>query len=337
MVIKASARPAVKPLVEALLGDDAVMRESAIARLAIIGSRAGAPLMTAFAEARDREARVALLRAMEAIADRRAAPVAAGALQDGGDVAVAAVGVLRALLTASHLPTATAALDRLVSTSLDRTAEHRVRVAAFESLQDMPEVRRRIANALRDAGDTVLRMEREDGAQRAAEADALWADAVAGRLPDDPGALRDVVRSRASSTPLTVLRRLIEAIRTREAAASGARGAEWRALRGTLHQTLALRGSRVALYDLRETIAEAAEPLPVSYLAALHVLGDASCLEPLAAAYARAAGRDAWWRHQLAAAFDAVARRERVTRRHAAWKRIESRWPEILSAAADLQ
>ena len=41
------------------------------------------------------------------------------------------------------------------------------------------------------------------------------------------------------------------------------------AVRGALHQALALRGSRVALYDLRETIERPPAPLPSSFLAAL--------------------------------------------------------------------
>jgi hypothetical protein len=95
-----------------------------------------------------------------------------------------------------------------------------------------------------------------------------------------------------------------------------------------LHQALALRGSRVAMYDLRETIEGARGPVPVSFLAALHVVGDASCLEPLAAACARTGTGDARWRHQLGEAFHAIARREKVTTRHAVMKRIAARWPE---------
>ena len=112
------------------------------------------------------------------------------------------------------------------------------------------------------------------------------------------------------------------------------RKAAWRAVRGMLHQSLALRGSRVALYDLRETVEAASGPLPVTYLAALQVLGDASCLEPIAAAYSRAHEKDAWWRHQLATAFQTVARRERISKRHAVMKRIQGRWPAAAGAIA---
>ena len=65
-------------------------------------------------------------------------------------------------------------------------------------------------------------------------------------------------------------------LRAREARAA------WQNARGALHQALALRGSRVAVYDLRETIEQSRGPLPTSFVAALHVVGDASCLEPIA-------------------------------------------------------
>ena len=321
MPIKAAAD--LKSLVAALLGGDEVMRESAIARLTIAGPRAMDRLLPAYAGARDAESRIAVLRAMESIGDRRAAPIAVAALKEGGELAVAATGVLRSLLTSSHTPTATAALDALVSTVLDRSIEQRVRLAAFESLQDVPgKVRERVEAALRAEGEPA--------------SDAVWADAAAGRLPDHPGVLIEALKTRGASAPLTTLQRMVDAVRTAEPAVrSGERRAEWRAFRGALHQALARRGSRIALYDLRETLGAASEPLPVSYLAALHVLGDASCLEPIAAAYSRAGGRDGWWQRQLAAAFRAIAKRERITRRHAVMKRIQSRWPEAAAAIVD--
>ena len=121
---------------------------------------------------------------------------------------------------------------------------------------------------------------------------------------------------------------MIDLVRVREGSIeAGPKRDAWRAARGALHQALALRGSRLAIYDLRETLDETREPLPVSFLAALHVVGDESCVEPLARAFARTPD-DPRWRHQLGAAFRAIASREKVTRRHAAFKRIAARWPE---------
>jgi hypothetical protein len=146
-------------------------------------------------------------------------------------------------------------------------------------------------------------------------------------LPDEPRLLREALDARGGSTALSALQKLVDGVRTREAQGNPAQAA-WRALRGAIHQALALRGSRVALYDLRETL-ESAEPgLPASFLGAVQLVGDGTCLEPLAAAYARANGKDERWRAQLATAFRAVAARERVTRRHAVIKRILRRWPE---------
>jgi hypothetical protein len=103
---------------------------------------------------------------------------------------------------------------------------------------------------------------------------------------------------------------------------------DWRAARGAVHQALALRGSRVALYDLRETFARASGPLPSSFLAAVTMIGDESCVEPLASAYANAT-TDARWKGQLAQAFRAVVKRERITKRHSALRRALAKAPDL--------
>jgi hypothetical protein len=100
-----------------------------------------------------------------------------------------------------------------------------------------------------------------------------------------------------------------------------------------VHQALAARNSRLALYDLRDSLLEP-DRLPVAFLAALEEIGDETCLETLAAAYeASSRSGDAWWREHVAAAFRAIMQREGLTRRHAAVKRAMARWPD---AAADL-
>jgi hypothetical protein len=156
----------------------------------------------------------------------------------------------------------------------------------------------------------------------------VWQGALAGTLPERPGALAAAVRREGPTAALGALPKLIDLVRAKEAStrSAGVR-ADWRATRGALHEILARRGSRVAVYDLRESLVDAREPLDASFLSALHAVGDASCLEPLAAAYAKT--RDnARWRRELLAAFHAVARRERITRRHAVMKRIAARWPD---------
>lgn len=331
MVIKASAATEVGTLLDALAGGDDIHREAAVARLAVIGARAVDRLLRAYGEAVDRSVKLSILRVFEAVADRRTLPVARAAIRDGGDLAVAAAGVLRSLLTSEQAAASAEALDALVSAALDASHDRRLRLAAIEALQDVPgDARERVAAALSSDPAKDLRRAAKAMSDDSGAADALWRDALEGRLPDEAGALRGMISAKAAGAPLNGLRTLVDAVRERESRArSGAAG--WRAVRGSLHQALALRGSRVALYDLRESLEATAHPLPPSFLAALHVLGDESCLEPLAARWSAATGAgadDQRLRHQLAEAFKAIARREKITRRHAVLKRVAARHPD---------
>lgn len=331
MVIKASSAGEIRQLIVALSGDDEVRREAAIGRLAVIGPRAVDRLIAAYKETTERDTQIAVLRALEPLGDRRTVAVARTAIGEGGDLAVAAANALRALLDSPHGPSATDALDVLVAAALDPGTERRVRLAAFEALQDVPGgVRERVGAALREEADadddSGLKARAVEVPREAAAAEAVWQDALEGRLPDGAGVLRDGAQGRAPAAALSALQKLIDTIRAREGSVKGTKRAEWRALRGAMHQALALRGSRIAVYDLRESVEEAREPLPASFLAALHVVGDQSCLEPLAAAWSRT--EDARWKHQIATAFRTISRREKVTRRHATVKRIASRWPD---------
>src|SRR5262245_16202297 len=102
MVIRASAAAEIRTLVDALAGGDEVHREAAMARLAIIGSRAVERLIATYAKESDRRTRVSILRTLEAIGDHRSGALARQAIAEGGDVAVAAAGTLRSLLTSPN-------------------------------------------------------------------------------------------------------------------------------------------------------------------------------------------------------------------------------------------
>jgi hypothetical protein len=104
----------------------------------------------------------------------------------------------------------------------------------------------------------------------------------------------------------------------------------WAAARGAAHLALAQRGSRLGLYDLRDSLAAAHGTLPLEFLNALSLVGDASCLEPIAVAYAKSSATDAVWRRGLQQAFASIVERHRITRRHAVLKKIAQRWPELL-------
>jgi hypothetical protein len=297
-----------------------------MARIAVIGSRATDRLLGAYASARETPVKVNILRALEPIATGRALPIACEALQQGGDVAVAAASVLKPLLHARETSSATAALDVLVETALDPARDRRVRLAAYAALQDMPaDIVTRIGEALELTVDRATRQE--------AAHEALFADACDGRLPDDPTELRSAVLSMGSEAALGSLHSLIEAVRSREQSTKATAGrTAWQEVRGAAHHVLALRGSRIAVYDLRETLEAADAALPPSFLSALRGVGDVSCVEALAGALARAPAQDLWWRHQLASALRGIARRERITKRHAAMKRALARWPQAADA-----
>jgi hypothetical protein len=99
---------------------------------------------------------------------------------------------------------------------------------------------------------------------------------------DDAGALRHALSRSGETVSLPLLLRIVERVRQREASEPAAPREEWRLTRAAAHLSLANRGSRLALYDLRESLGAATAPLPVEFLAALSLIGDASCLEAIA-------------------------------------------------------
>ena len=331
MVIKASAAAEVRTLIGALGGPDPLRREAAIARLSVIGPRAVDRLLSTYRQTTDRAVRHDVLRVFQTVADYRVSDVARDALAGGGDLGVAAAGVLGTLLDATHADASAQALDALVAAALDRRAEHRLRVAALDALQAAPpHVRDRVSDALREDSDASVQASLDSETSERAPTDALWNDAIEGHLPDDPQSLRAAVNDRGGSAALASLQKLVDAVRAREAASPDEEDRRaWQAVRGLIHQTLALRGSRVALYDLRESVESAAAPLPASFMGALQALGDSLCLEPIASAYSRTS--DPAWQHQLASAMRVILRREKITRRSAVVKRVLTRAPALAS------
>jgi hypothetical protein len=169
---------------------------------------------------------------------------------------------------------------------------------------------------------------------QAVDAGALttWADGSGRELSADE--IRQVVARDGAGLPLPVLHRTIERLRALEAGAVPGAARDWLAVRGVVHQVLADRGSRVALYDLRESLERNAASLTVHMLAALGGLGDASCLEPVATAWAHTP--DPWLKGQLRDVFATIAEREGITRRHAVLKRIGAHHPALVEALSTL-
>jgi hypothetical protein len=311
VVIRRSAAGEVRQLVERLTGDDPVRREAAVARLAVIGPRAVATRA----------------RALEG-----PLPAPAARLVDAAEIEVAsaAVAVLRGFLRATAGALASASFERLTGVTLDPTRPEPVRTAALEALSDLPpattaqvirelenDPSRNLANLARHPADGPALPSRLAEITQAAEC-------------PDPADLRPMLAAQGASAPLPALRRLVDLLRERETAETAtSRRTEWQGARAAVHQALATRGSRLALYDLRETLPAVPGPLPVGFVAALEAVGDASCLPDLAAAYVRARqARDDWWTEHLARTFRTIVARERLTRRSAAIRQVASKWPQ---------
>jgi hypothetical protein len=336
MPIQRSAGAEIKLLIEAIAGSDDTAREAAVARLAIIGPRAVERLLQEFAGGTT-AVRLGALRALEAIADPRALTAARSALHDGSPlVQAAAIGTLRAL-AAGASPAARDAFDALVATVLDRRRSATIRLAAWDALGDTSDdARESLRRAVADDPDPEFAggLRRRGGSP---PSDAgTWEQAVAGQLPALPAPLKTALAAHGSGAPLASLQRLIDHVRVREDQEADPHLREqWRALRGALHQTLAARGSRLALYDLRDSFLTS-DRLPGAFLAAIEEIGDATCLDQIAAAYDfTSRSGDTWVREHLASAFRAILRREGLTRRHAAVKRVLARWPDAATALLD--
>ncbi|MCU1385076.1 MAG: hypothetical protein JWL71_3773 [Acidobacteria bacterium] len=335
MAIKASSSKQIDALIADLGASRVVTRETAVARLTLLGVRAVDRVLAAAASASSVEARVAAWRTLEGIGDRRALDPALAALADGDPaIAAAAIGVARLHLRGPH---GARVVDRLATVLLDAARNQAVRLGALRALRDLPgaAIAPILASLGGDANDTIRTEAGLSGraAPRGAEDPAaLVARAAGDALPDDPDALRHAVNLAGGGVPLAVLRQVIDRVREREGAEPAAARDQWRLARAAAHAALAHRGSRLALYDLRESIETATGPLPVEFLAAIMLIGDVSCVEAIAAAHVKA--RDAWSRDHLARAFREIVAREGLTKRHAALRRIEKRWPGRLEAMA---
>ena len=330
VVIRASSGKQVDALLADLASPHALNRDGAVARLTIIGERATSRLIALVASAESGvDARVAALHALEGIGDLRAVDPALAALGSTEPaIGVAAIGVLQIFLGSAR---GVDALDRLTEVALDRTRNRSVRLAAIRALRDVgPDTVQPLLSALGSDPDSAVAMAAGLGPAAAADPSYILKEAADGTLPDSPGILRLAMTDVGAHVPLPVLEQLVEKVRFREGAESGPARAEWTALRASAHAALAQRGSRLALYDLKESFESAREPLPVEFLGAVAALGDESCLEPLAAAYSRAAesGRrvDDWWRQHITDVFRTIAAREQITRRSTVGKRIHAKW-----------
>ena len=326
MAFRASASLEVRRLIGDLEGGDSVKRDAAAARLAVIGTRAVRQLLEHLAAA-EPAVRVVLLRALEAIPDARSVDPILEAF-DSPDAAVrqAAIRASRGLLA---LPQGTRVLDRLTALALDASRPGVERATAVDALSAIP---------ARTLGPLLERLRVDPAAEVRAAVEVVGVpvddpvaeleDSADGWLARDPAAVLHLVNQAGDTAALSTLHRLIEKARSREVEGRPGLRRDWASVRAALHVALARRGSTVALYDLREAFEAAHDPLPPDYLAAMTMIGDATCLEPLAVAYAAAheLSDTEHWRRDLAAAFKIIVAREGLTRRHAALRRVRARF-----------
>jgi hypothetical protein len=340
VAIRKSAAAEIELLLADLCSDDAVARETAAARLTVIGVRAIPHLIVAFDRSGSTACRVAILKVLEATPDRRSAELGAEQLEsDSGDSAVraAAIGLLGAYLES---PESTRVLDTLTAFILDGERPDALRLHALDVIERaLPHVLKPLRTRLAEDPSSAIR------AWASANASAgtpvvdprLAIEAAAAGEPAEPKFLRELVPAGSVDAPLPTLHRLVEIARDREAqAASPAVRAEWLNVRGLVHLALARRSSRVAVYDLREAIAGAAGPLPEGFVEAAGLVGDAGCVESIAEQLARTPsaapdGRLSQWHDDLVQAGRAIVERERLTRRHAVMKKIARLSPGVAS------
>lgn len=243
------------------------------------------------------------LRALEGQDNPAVLEVALCALADADeDVRIAAVVVLRPWVVRED---GTRVMEGLVMVALDATQAPRVRAAALDALSQLP----------------------RDIVQPIADRAALDPHEP---IVDEPGAVHEWLERHAGA-PLSSLHALVARARDQERRASDAAERDaWRVARGAVHAALARRDSRVALYDLREAFDGARAPLPLDFLQAIGVIGDATCLEPIARAWAAAPASESWWRSRLAETARDLVARHHLTARNTVVKRVKSRWPGLL-------
>jgi hypothetical protein len=288
-------------LIADLQSSESIRRDAAVARLRILGNRALPRLIDLVASHESAVVRALALDAIEGIDDVRVIDVAYDALRDGDiEVVIAALGVLRRWVAEE---TGTGLLDAITAITVDRNRDARVRVAALAALSELPE---HLVRPIRDQAPP---------------------PESAGPSLDDPVQVREWIQAYGAGATLNTLHELVTRTREREHAESSSRlRSEWLQARGRAHQALAKRDSVVALYDLRETFEGATSALPQSFLSTATAIGDASCLEPLARAWA-ASGKDLDWKHQLSMTATAIMRREKLTGRSAVVKKLRANFP----------
>lgn len=302
MTIRAPRAGEVDRLVADLQRGPAAAREAAIARLRVIGARAVDKVSALLATEHPPLVRAAAVQALEGIDDERVIGLALDALADAdSEVVIGAIGVLRPWIAREE---GTRVMDALMALAVDNGRHPAARRAALDALSDLPQ-------------HLVQHVVQQTAA------------ALGAAPPEDPASARAWLHSHHDA-PLSELHDFLVRARDTEKRESSSRQQDWQMIRAAAHAVLASRGSRVALYDLRETFDAARGPLPLDFLTAVRKVGDASCLEPMARAWTASPSSETWWRERLADTAADIMQRTRLSGRSNVIKRIRAKFDGFL-------
>lgn len=323
-----TVRPDIPSLIAALAADDAVTRESAAARLAVAGERAIPAVQALVSD--DTAASTARILGLFVVWDvhrhQGIATAADAAAAKDDPLALEAVELLgQALDDSSDVTGGDLALEHLTRLVLDNRLPPARRRAMLGALRRLPRrLREPVFHAL--SSDAALAGEARTDLTAPPPPGRLerWADEE--RLPAAPTELSAAIATEGQQAAITTLARLVALTRRYEKDGHGADREAWHHARGLLHETLARRGSLLALYDLRETLEDRQQRVSAPMLAAATQIGDESCLDGVAARWVHA-GEDIWLRDQLERIFHAILTRERLHRRSPALSRLLKRHP----------
>lgn len=348
MPIVPSRSRRIQDLLLRLASPQAAERDSAVASLSLLGPRVIEPI-AAFLPGAGRAARLCALEVLERLAEPAALPAILDLVRGDDDVVALraleaagerpdprAVGALAKILAGpapaprrrgaavalARLQAAglVEALDPLAARLLDEREDASLRVAILDALLA---ARPPLAPAaLRPLMRRLLSSSEPELAARAGSPATARGEDLAGRLvgelvapgltPEAAARVAAALARRGAPAIPAVLRALegLGPVRRADAASLRARVA--------LHEALAALDSRVALYDLRETIEARPSREMARLLEVAARIGDAT----LVGALARAATEDPALRGPCREAFASIARREKLRRTSAALKSV---------------
>jgi HEAT repeats len=323
MTIVPSRSEDIQRWVAALSGGKTRNRDSAVARLTLVGERALPALLKTLASGSP-VARVGALRVLEGLRLARTLPeILLHVGSASGEIAAAAAAAAGAFETPASLPALAGALrhrspaareaaarallqlfangvveamEPLLAAAFDPRLEDPVQAIAFQVVDLLPEAERlAILKQSRERAGRTTRHATDD------------VEALLTSLPDGPAAV-------------TALYRALVAL---SGASSGA-AAEARA---RVHLALAERDSRIALYDLRERLSERPVRAGAPLLRAAGRLGEASLVPTIVALAADEPSRT----EACVAALGAIMARARLRRTHRAVRAVRPEHRGVLN------